>query len=214
MNSSGMRFNVLRRLLHWLMAACILAMFFIGVGMVSTVMPKYVPLLLTHRTLGITILVLALIRLGVRARYGAPPLPADLPEPMKLAAQLSHYALYALMIGMPLIGWGMLSAGAYPVVLYGNIVSRHPSAEQRLAYAALECALLPGVRILRAGPASPCRCAFPCAGSTGRRLREHGAGAVPRRGRPRRMKARSAAGPETRVLRKIALRGPVGRRVG
>jgi cytochrome b561 len=121
MSSTGMRFNVLQRLLHWLMAACILAMFFIGVGMVSTIMPKYVALLLTHRTLGITILVLALIRLGVRARYGAPPLPLDLPEPMKLAAQLSHYALYALMIGMPLIGWAMLSAGAYPVVLYGNI---------------------------------------------------------------------------------------------
>jgi cytochrome b561 len=121
MTSSGMRFTVLQRLLHWLMAACILAMFFIGVGMVSTIMPKYVPLLATHKTLGITILVLALIRLGVRARYGAPALPADLPGPMKLAAQLSHYALYALMIGMPLIGWAMLSAGAYPVVLYGNI---------------------------------------------------------------------------------------------
>jgi cytochrome b561 len=121
MISSGMRFNVLQRFLHWLMAACILAMFFIGVGMVSTIMPKYVPLLLTHRTLGITILVLALIRLGVRARYGAPRLPLDMPEPMKRAAELSHYALYALMIGMPLIGWAMLSAGAYPVVLYGNV---------------------------------------------------------------------------------------------
>jgi cytochrome b561 len=121
MTSRGMRFTVLQRLLHWLMAACILAMFFIGVGMVSTITPKYVALLVTHKTLGITILVLALIRLGVRARYGAPPLPADLPEPMKLAAHLSHYALYALMIGMPLIGWAMLSAGAYPVVLYGNI---------------------------------------------------------------------------------------------
>jgi cytochrome b561 len=121
MTSSGMRFTVLQRLLHWLMAACILAMLFIGVGMVSTVMPKYVPLLATHKTLGITILVLALIRLGVRARYGAPLLPADLPASMKLAAHLSHYALYALMIAMPLIGWAMLSAGAYPVVLYGNL---------------------------------------------------------------------------------------------
>ena len=37
---------------------------------------------------------------------------------MKLAAVGSHYALYALMIGMPLIGWGMLSAAAYPVVLF------------------------------------------------------------------------------------------------
>ena len=57
----------------------------------------------------------------MRLRYGAPPLPLDLPEPMKLAAHLSHYALYALMIGMPLIGWGMLSAGGYPIVLYGGI---------------------------------------------------------------------------------------------
>jgi cytochrome b561 len=117
----GNAFTVLQRILHWLMALCILAMLFIGVGMVSSVMPKYVPLLTTHKTLGIVILVLALIRLVVRIRYGAPPLPADLPEPMKLAAHLSHYAFYALMIGMPLIGWAMLSAGAYPIVLYGNV---------------------------------------------------------------------------------------------
>src|SRR5262249_26077656 len=69
----------------------------------------------------IAILVLALIRLVVRLRYGAPPLPPDLPEPMKLAAQLSHYGLYILMIGMPLLGWGMLSAAAYPVVLFGGV---------------------------------------------------------------------------------------------
>src|SRR6266481_3390781 len=96
------RFTPLQRLLHWLMAVCILAMLFIGVGMVSTVMPKYLPLIAIHKSLGITILVLALIRLAVRLRYGAPPLPADLPVPMRLAAQLSHYAFYAVMIVMPL----------------------------------------------------------------------------------------------------------------
>ncbi|WP_454631509.1 cytochrome b [Bradyrhizobium cenepequi] len=114
-------FSPLQRLLHWLMAICILAMLFIGVGMVSTIMPKYVPLVSIHKTLGTVILVLALIRLVTRFYYGAPPLPADLPEPMKLAAELSHYALYALMIGMPLLGWAMLSASAYPVELYGGI---------------------------------------------------------------------------------------------
>ena len=115
------RFTALQRLLHWLMAVCILAMLFIGVGMNSTVMPKYVPLLVTHKTLGVTILILALIRLGVRRRYGAPPLPADLPGPMKLAAHLSHYALYVLMIAMPLLGLTMQWSGAYPIVLYGDI---------------------------------------------------------------------------------------------
>ena len=114
------RFTPLQRLLHWLMAACILAMLFIGVGMVSTVMPKYLTLVSIHKPLGIAILALALIRLALRLRYGAPPLLADLPGPMKFAAQASHYAFYVLMIGMPLLGWGMLSAAAYPVVLFGG----------------------------------------------------------------------------------------------
>jgi cytochrome b561 len=117
----GQRFTSLQRLLHWLMVFCIVAMLFIGVGMVSTITPKYLPLVSIHKSLGIAILVLALIRLVVRLRYGAPPLPADLPEPMRLAAHLSHYALYILMIGMPLLGWSMLSAAGYPVVLYGGV---------------------------------------------------------------------------------------------
>jgi cytochrome b561 len=114
-------FNPLQRLLHWLMAACLIAMFFIGVGMVSTITPKYLTLVAIHKTLGIGILILALLRLALRVRFAAPSLPADLPEPMKLAARLSHYALYALMIVMPLLGWAMLSAAEYPVVLYRKL---------------------------------------------------------------------------------------------
>jgi cytochrome b561 len=121
MTGGRQRFTPLQRLLHWLMAVCILAMLFIGVGMASTITPKYLTLVSIHKPLGIAILALALIRLAVRLRYGAPPLPIDLPGPMKLAAQMSHYALYVLMIGMPLIGWGMLSAAAYPVVLFGSV---------------------------------------------------------------------------------------------
>ena len=121
MNGVRRRFTALQRLLHWLMAVCILAMLFIGVGMVSTVMPKYLTLVSIHKPLGVAILVLALVRLAVRLGYGAPSLPVDLPEPMKLAAHLSHYAFYVLMIGMPLIGWGMLSAAAYPIVLFGGV---------------------------------------------------------------------------------------------
>ena len=55
------RFTLLQRLLHWLMAVCILTMLFIGVGMVSTVMPKYLALVSIHKPLGIAILVVIAI---------------------------------------------------------------------------------------------------------------------------------------------------------
>jgi len=121
MNNAPHRFALLQRLLHWLMAACIIAMLFIGVGMVSTVVPEYLPLILVHKTLGVALLVLVVIRLALRLHYGAPPLPADLPPNIKLGARLSHLALYGFMIVMPLLGLGMLWAAAYPVVLYGGI---------------------------------------------------------------------------------------------
>jgi cytochrome b561 len=121
MTTSRTRFTVPQRVLHWLMALCILSMLFIGVGMVSTVTPKYLTLVQIHKPLGITILILALIRLTLRIIYGAPALPADLPEPVKLAAISSQYIFYALMIGMPLIGWAMLSAASYPVVLFRSV---------------------------------------------------------------------------------------------
>jgi cytochrome b561 len=115
----GSRFTPLQRGLHWVMALCILAMLFIGVGMVSTITQSHLTLVSIHKPLGLAILALVLVRIVVRLRSGAPGLPADLPAPMKLAARLSHYAFYALMLAMPLLGWGMLSAAAYPVTVLG-----------------------------------------------------------------------------------------------
>ena len=119
MNDVRVQFTPLQRALHWVMSICILAMLFVGVGMVSTITPAYLTLVSIHKPLGIVLLVLALLRLVVRWRHGAPPLPADMPAPMRLAARLSHLLLYALMIAMPLIGWAMLSAADYPVVVAG-----------------------------------------------------------------------------------------------
>jgi cytochrome b561 len=116
------RFSLLQRLLHWLMAICIVAMLFIGVRMVSTMTPSYLPLIRIHETLGMAIFVLVWIRLALRLHLGAPPLPSDLPPPIKAAAVLSQYALYGLMIVMPALGWAMLSAENYPVALYGHTI--------------------------------------------------------------------------------------------
>ncbi|WP_305805925.1 cytochrome b [Stenotrophomonas sp. YIM B06876] len=113
-------FNLLARILHWSMAVLILTMLFVGVIMVSslTLRPTLVDL---HRPLGIAIGLLALVRLGNRLSHRPPPLPADLPAIQKFAALASHWVLYALMLAMPLIGWAMLSAGGYPIVMFGSV---------------------------------------------------------------------------------------------
>lgn len=114
------RFATPQRFLHWFMAACIISMLFIGIGMISVVTPKYLTLIGIHKLLGLLIFGLALIRLTFRIAYGAPALPPDLPFIIKLAAESSQWIFYGLMIAMPLIGWGMLSASSHPVILPGG----------------------------------------------------------------------------------------------
>ena len=113
-------FNLLARLLHWAMAIAILAMLFIGAGMVVSLRYRE-PLLDLHRPLGLAILVLAIVRLANRLRHAPPPLPGDLPRIQVWAAKASHWMLYGLMFAMPLIGWAMLSAGVYPIVLLDGV---------------------------------------------------------------------------------------------
>lgn len=110
-------FHPLARLLHWTMAAMIVAMLFIGAGMVATVSQRHAWLLAIHKPLGIAILLLAIARIAVRRRHRPPPLPADLPAWQRRAALASHRLLYALMLALPLLGWAMLSAEGVPVVL-------------------------------------------------------------------------------------------------
>jgi cytochrome b561 len=112
------RFAAPSRLLHWLMAVLVLAMLFVGVAMVVSP-ERYHVLVTIHRPLGIAILVVVVIRYVNRLITRPPPLPATLPPLQRLAAHASHVALYALMLVLPLVGWGMLSAGGYPIVLFG-----------------------------------------------------------------------------------------------
>ncbi len=116
---SHTHFSPVQRLLHWSMAILILSMLFIGVAMVATVSRAHETLLAIHRPLGIALFVLLIVRAFVRAKRGSPPLPDDIPRAQRFAAHASHLVLYLLMAAMPLIGWGMLSAGGYPVTMFG-----------------------------------------------------------------------------------------------
>ncbi len=113
-------FTILSRLLHWTMAVAVLAMLFIGVGMVAS-LSNYHWLLSIHKPLGILILILVAIRLVNRLLNPPPPLPQHMPGWQRLAAHASHVVLYVLMFALPLVGWAMLSAARYPIVLYGPL---------------------------------------------------------------------------------------------
>jgi cytochrome b561 len=113
-------FPLLSRILHWTMAALILAMLFIGIGMIGSV-SEYHRLVSIHKPLGMLILVLVAIRLVNRLLNPPPPLPNGMPGWQRVAAYGSHVLLYALMFTVPLVGWAMLSAGGYPIVLYGPL---------------------------------------------------------------------------------------------
>ena len=115
-----LQFTAFSRILHWTMAVLVLAMLFIGIGMVSS-LSDYHWLVSIHRPLGILILVLVAIRLVNRLLNPAPPLPQGMPVWQRFAAHASHVVLYALLFALPLVGWGMLSAARYPIVLYGSL---------------------------------------------------------------------------------------------
>jgi cytochrome b561 len=83
------------RILHWIMAVLILAMLFIGVAMVSSLSDHH-QLVSIHKPIGILILVLAAVRLVNRLIFPPPPLPSGMPVTLRVAAEASHWLLYAL----------------------------------------------------------------------------------------------------------------------
>ncbi|MBA2116080.1 cytochrome b [Bremerella alba] len=120
MNNTTVRFATSSQWLHWIMAVLILLMLFVGVIMVTS-MTNYYWLFGLHRSVGTLVLFLALLRLANRLWFPPPKLPSEMPRWERRVAALSEYSMYALMIVMPLVGWGMLSAARYPIVIFGSI---------------------------------------------------------------------------------------------
>lgn len=111
-------FGVISVLLHWIMAIIIISMLAIGLYMVDLPSgnPKF-ELYGWHKAFGILVLMLATLRLLWRMSNTTPAL--ELPWYERLGARFAHFALYLLMICMPLSGWLMSSAGGYPTSFFG-----------------------------------------------------------------------------------------------
>ena len=120
MSAERRQFTALTRLLHWTMAAMVLTMLCIGLAMVTS-LANYHALVSLHRPLGIAILVLVVVRFVNRQLSPLPPFPDTMSPTERRMARLSELLMYGLMFVLPLVGWGMLSAASYPIVLYGPI---------------------------------------------------------------------------------------------
>ncbi|MCB1938352.1 MAG: cytochrome b [Rhodocyclaceae bacterium] len=106
--------------LHWLIALGIAGSFALGLYMHELPLsPTKLKLYSWHKWAGVTLFVLALLRLGWRITHPAPPLPAHMPAALRKASHVTHWLLYALMFAIPLSGWLMSSALGFQTVWFG-----------------------------------------------------------------------------------------------
>ena len=111
--NTHLRYGGVAITLHWLIAAAIALNLCLGLYVAKILTdqdPSRQGLLQFHKSVGLTVLVLSLLRLGWRVVNPIPPLPDTLTASLKVVARATHYLLYFLMIAIPLTGWALVSS--------------------------------------------------------------------------------------------------------
>lgn len=136
-----MRYSAALRWLHWAVAGLIVTQFVLAElaerAEQAGAKLQTLALLANHKSVGITILVLAVVRLSARLASPVPALPAEMPAWQVTASRVSHLLLYSLILVLPVTGWLMSSATAYPVSWFGlltlpDLVAANPVLADRL----------------------------------------------------------------------------------
>jgi cytochrome b561 len=107
------RYSATARLLHWTIATLILANIPLGYFSEGIEQAFGASAMWLHKSIGLTVLLLSLARLGWRLGHRPPPLPSTVAGWRVAASRLVHLLLYALMILVPLTGWLRSSASPY-----------------------------------------------------------------------------------------------------
>ncbi len=113
-------YTMTARTLHWLTAVLILPMIPIGVVIANDQGgPLQESLYDLHRSVGAVLIPITVLRLIYRRRNPPLSLPDDIPAIQRLAAKVTHWGLYALLILQPLVGWIATSAHGAPIMVFG-----------------------------------------------------------------------------------------------
>lgn len=120
MNTIITRYNTTAIALHWLVALLVFAAFPLGMYMHDLPLsPTKLQLYSYHKWLGITVLLLAVLRVVWRITHTPPALPDNLPRWQQIASHATHQFLYVLIFVVPISGWLMSSAKGFKTVWFG-----------------------------------------------------------------------------------------------
>ncbi|MDE2273686.1 MAG: cytochrome b [Gammaproteobacteria bacterium] len=133
------RYGLIAQAFHWVIVVLVVAQFVLGfMAHGLPISLERLVLLARHKSIGITIFVLVVLRLVWRLYSRPPPLPPS-PHPLfDTAARVSHGLLYALLLAMPPVGWLYSSASHLTVAWFGLFSLRNlVGPDKRLAQALL-----------------------------------------------------------------------------
>ena len=105
---------------HWLTVLLVVGLCLVGFLMQELPSGKFkIEVFALHKSFGLTLLAVTLLRLAWRGLAGTPR-PEPMPAWQALAARVSHVALYAVLVAMPLTGWLYNSASGFPLRWFGQ----------------------------------------------------------------------------------------------
>lgn len=120
MSTEKPRYDPVAVFLHWTIGLSIIGLIALGLTMGDLPQSWRFSAINFHKSLGIVILFCSVFRLIWRFLNPPPALPAGMKPWERIAAHLTHWALYAVILIMPLSGWLMTSASAkYPIMFFG-----------------------------------------------------------------------------------------------
>lgn len=123
--NSPTRYGLVAMILHWLIALAVLAMLALGfvMGEVREGSALQFQLFQWHKSIGITILLLTVLRLAWRLMNRQPPFPPTMRPWERAFARATHFGFYVLLFALPLSGWAMVSTSplGIPTLLYGVV---------------------------------------------------------------------------------------------
>jgi cytochrome b561 len=132
--SSPTRYTAVAQVFHWLIAALIVTQFTLAYMADDLPIGAHkLALLARHKSFGMTVLMLAVLRLLWRLTHRPPELPDHMTSLERKLARATHIAFYVLLFAMPLTGWMMSSAKNYSVSWFGlftwpNLIGKNETA--------------------------------------------------------------------------------------